>query len=69
MSDTAIYGKAFRAALAETRKVNDDERVAKDQAHSIGSIAAMVAEGKLRKSDLKKGDEPAMVAALRAVKA
>lgn len=65
--NTKTYGIAYRAALKEARKEHSDERVAKDVANAAGSIAAMVVEGSLSRSDVKKPNEPAMVAALKAV--
>ncbi len=63
------YGKAYRAAFAVLNKEESDVRVAKDKANAVGSIAAMVADGSLTMADVKKPNEPAMVAALHAVKA
>lgn len=66
--DTQTYGRAYRVAFAITRKNHADQRIARDEAHAIGSCAAMVAEGTLLERDLKRPDETAMVAALAAAR-
>lgn len=66
--DIEIYKKAYRAAAKVLRDSGeiDDDRIVKDRANAIGSCAAMVANGELKVSDLKRADEPAMIAALEA---
>lgn len=63
----AIYGRAYRAAITETRKVHADERYAKDAAHAVGAIVAQIAEGFLSESDLRKPDA-AMEAGLATIR-
>jgi hypothetical protein len=62
------YGRAYRAAFAHTREDYDDERHAKDAAHTIANIAMSVKEGRLDRSGIKLLD-PATEAALKAVRA
>jgi uncharacterized protein with GYD domain len=62
------YTKAYRAALPLTRKDHDDERHAKDAASAIAATVMSLRKGTIEMRDLRKSDEPAMVAALKATK-
>lgn len=67
-TDRTLYARAYQAALPSLKREHrKDPRRARDAAHSVASIAAMVAQGKLALSDVKNPDEPGMKAALRAV--